>query len=201
MASVYKATYTKPGPQGTRIKKRSRLYTIEYTDAHGVRRKISSKTADKKAALFLSNELEKQAARGRVGALDPFEAGKKTPLAAHLEAYEAYHRQQETADRHRKQVLARLRSAFSAIRATFPSDVTVPRVEKYLGKLQAEGRGARTRNSHLSSLKAFFTWCVRTQRLEANPLSSIPWGAKTSARFFEALDRTLRHPFEDLEVG
>jgi integrase len=173
MASVYKATYTKPGPNGIRVKKRSKNYTIEYTDAHGVRRKVSSKTSDKKAATLLAALFERQAALGRVGALDPFAQGKATPLSKLLADYEDHHKQQGTAQRHRTQVLARLRGAFAASGASYSVDVTAANVEKHLGQLGKEGKGARTRNSHLASLKAFFNWCMQTKRLGENPAASL----------------------------
>lgn len=182
MASVYRSSFTKKGPNGERVKKRARTWTIEYLDAHGVRRKVSSKTRDKRAAELLAADLERQAALGRVGALDPFAEGKQTRLEEHLQAYEGHLRGQDASEHHRRQALSRLRAAFTSAGASYPPDVTPSGVTRFLAELRKKGRSARTRNSYLASLRAFFNWCVRTKRLGDNPTESLSLAREANDR-------------------
>lgn len=172
MASIYRASYTKAGPNGTRIKLICKNWTIEYTDAHGVRRKVRG-GADKKAAAQLAAQLEKDAALGRVGLVDPFRDSKATALEEHLSAYDSYQLHHGHAARHRRQVQSRLRLLFSTIPARYLPEITVAGVERLLAALQESGRNARTRNSYLASAKAFLEWCVTTERLPSNPLARL----------------------------
>jgi integrase len=53
------------------------------------------------------------------------------------------------------------------------SDVRPEAVEAFLASLDAEKTGATQRNSYLYSAKAFCRWCVRVDRLDADPLARL----------------------------
>ena len=46
-------------------------------------------------------------------------------------------------------------------------------VESWMVCKEAEGMGARTRNTHRAALMAFANWCVETYRLAVNPLAKL----------------------------
>ena len=53
------------------------------------------------------------------------------------------------------------------------SDLTLDAVERALASLRLEDRSARTVNHRRASALAFVNWCVKTGRLEANPIGRL----------------------------
>src|SRR5262245_51326242 len=115
VASIFKPTYTKPIPDGaqivqkagkpharfqrggktvlvpltedgSRLRLEGRKWWVEYRDAAGHLQRVAGFT-DRKATEQLAAELERNAARGQVGMVDPYAEHARRPLREHLEDF------------------------------------------------------------------------------------------------------------------
>ncbi len=129
-------THTENGP---RLVFRSRKYTIEYTDAKGVRRKRQA-YADRQASEQLAAELERKVARGAEGLADPHEEHARRPLTEHLEDFGRWLRAKGDCDAHVRQTLASARRAFEGAGAVFPRDLDLGKVASWLDDLRGLSR-------------------------------------------------------------
>src|SRR5579872_6085770 len=86
MASIFRPTYT---DKKTGKKRKLKRWYVKYRDADGIVRRVRGYT-DKEATKQLAARLERNAARGKEGMVDPFEAHHKRPLAEHVEDYRRY---------------------------------------------------------------------------------------------------------------
>src|SRR4051794_23725485 len=85
-----KGTRVPKGTPGARaVRERSAKWYAQFVDADGKRRRIPL-FVDKGASLQRLAELEREAARGRAGLVDPYARHRETPLAEHVAAYEAH---------------------------------------------------------------------------------------------------------------
>lgn len=149
---------------------------IDYKDAHGqrVRRVVAG---DKSVAAVMLADAMKAVEKMKAGVLmsDPRE-GKKA-FAHHMDAYLA---ELKRLGRDRayiysiKMHLIRAAEEQKWIRLT---DCTAQSVVARLQNLANEGLCPKTVNCHRADFSAFFGWCVKTGRLEANPCTHV---AKTT---------------------
>jgi integrase len=144
-------------------------YRIDYRDALGFRRTHPGGT-DYKSACQLAADLERDAARGKVGGVNPFKESLAKPLSEHLADLERYHVMRGTSARHLQQVISHCKSVFTAIKAHSFGDVTVAKIEGHFADLADEGLGPRTRNAYRAHLRSFFSWGKRTKRFPDHPL-------------------------------
>ena len=119
-------------------------------------------------------------------------AGK--PLAEHLADWRADLAARGCAPRYTKIAIAAVQRFAEATGARFLSDLGPDALTRHLTDLVAEGRSDRTRNSHLASIRAFCRWCVRMDRLAADPTRHVRAIREESRRVRRALsaDEVLR---------
>jgi integrase len=174
MASIFKPSYTKRGPDGEKVSRHSRCWWIEFRDGDGTVRRVKG-FPDRKATLAKAAELEKTAARGVVAGVDPFAAHDELPLARHLDDYDAYLAGQDAGAKWRKESRARIEKIVSELGATRLRDFDGARVAAFLEKKVQSGASARTRNVYRTSMSAFLTWARADGRLpkELDPLALV----------------------------
>jgi integrase len=156
-----------------RLFKRGDRWGIDYTDELGRRiRKVVA--ADKSVAQKYLADALSAVERIRAGVLraDPREA--KRPITKQFEAYA-----EELARKGRDNMYAytigrRLSLAAEALGWQRLLDCTPDSILRYLSSLAKRGLTPKTVNGHLADLSAFFAWCVRSTRLEANPCQAVP---------------------------
>jgi integrase len=215
MAAVFRQQYTKSGPDGDRVSKLTRKWYIEYVDANGVTQRVPG-YADKGATLQLAAQLERQAAQGKVGALDPFLEWRAQTVAGALADYRAYLKAKKNSTRWVKDSLSRLRRAFAATEVRVLGDLTAAggsrfgkRFQDYLQELLALGKSHRTRNVTLENVRAFLNWAKKAKRIERDldPLELIerldevdnqphPRRASTHEEVLRLTDAAQRRPLE-----
>jgi integrase len=194
LANAYRQTYR---CKKTGELKKTKSYRVEYRDADGFRRTCPG-GPDYKSAMQLGSDLEREAAKVKVGGVSSFRESLMRPLSEHLAEYDRYHVQRGTDDRHRQQVVSRCSKVFAAVRAVAFMDVTVAKVEMHLADLADAGIGPRTRNTYRASLRSFLTWGKKTKRFPENPLEGLEAVNETSdvrrerrALTVEEMDRLL----------
>jgi integrase len=165
MASVFK-------------RKGEKRWTIAYFDHEGNRRERASGTTDKRlaeriAAEWSDRELER--VRGLVDPVAERLASERTrPLSEHFDDYTAHLESLQRDTRHVEGTMRYLRKLADALEWGTLASIDAHNLTAYLSE-QAEkrGTGARTFNAAATAWRAFGRWCVRSNRLAANPLAGI----------------------------
>lgn len=146
----------------------------------GRRRERSTGTQDEREAERQRLNLEASLVRIRAGEVNAAELraaeANRRPLSQHLEEWRQELVQANRSHAHvtgRKRHLERFAKVAAARRISDVHPENVSRfVERFLG--QRPRPRARTVNAHLSSVRAFARWCVRTGRVVVDPLPFVP---------------------------
>src|SRR5687768_739510 len=88
MASIIKRKYRVTLPDGSTEVRTCKKWTIQYRDAAG-RIKRAKGYSDRGATKQLAATLEKAAARGEQGMIDPYKVHRARPIAEHVADYVA----------------------------------------------------------------------------------------------------------------
>src|SRR5688500_7481865 len=83
MASIYRRTYKVTTPRGETLTKECEVYTIQYYDAAGRKRRVRG-YKDLGATKQKAARLEKALARGAEGLIDEFRQTKASAFCEHL---------------------------------------------------------------------------------------------------------------------
>ena len=149
-------------------------YIAKYFDYTGKRRERSTRTTDHATALRILAKCVADTALRREGVIDPrsdrFQVEGRKPIAAQLDAYFLHC---QTAGLKVATIRAKqrqLQQIVTECSATRLSELTCDAVERFLASRKALGRGAQTVNDSLAMVMAFYNWCVKTGRADANPL-------------------------------
>src|SRR4051812_13302934 len=144
------------GTPGSRVvKERSRKWYGQYKDATGKRCRTPLCT-DKAAALQMLARLERDIAQGKQGLADPYKKHHKASISEHVDAYEAYLRNNaNVSTKHLYETIRRLRYILDNCQVARLTDIRSDAVEVALRKLAEsgakgrtkEGASARTRNT------------------------------------------------------
>jgi hypothetical protein len=151
----------KKTPGARKVKRRASKWYAQYLDADGKRRRVPLCT-DKVAARQMLADLERDVERKRVGVVDRFAEHRKAPIDTHLDDYQTHLRNKNTSAKHLSETLRRLRAVLNSCGVRGLNDLRPENVERFLAGLAEEGTSARTRNTYLSSVKAFSHWCLHT---------------------------------------
>ena len=173
-------------------------WIIQFFDAEGRRRERSSRTTDFRAAERIAAKLGADVALRRDGVVDArqdrFALENRKPLATHVSEYLDHCRHVALARQSVAERAMHLTWLLAQTGATRLSDLNLDAVERALASLGLAGRSARTVNHRRSSVLAFANWCVKTGRLEANPVARL-------SRLDENRDRRrIRRPLTDDEL-
>lgn len=170
-----------------------------WYDWDGRRKVKSTRTTDRLAAERILAKWVGDAALRREGVIDPTQdrhlnAGRRL-LTEHTGEYLAQLRRAGLNGDHidmKRHHLERFTEVTGAARLM---DLTPDAVERYLAEIKATGRSARTVNFARQQLVAFVSWCVRTGRVAANALKTIPKQDETTDR------RRVRRPLTEAELA
>lgn len=165
MASIFK----RKGDKG---------WSIAWFDHEGKRREKASGTSDKRLAERVAAEWGNRVIERQQGLVDPvaerLASERARPLSAHFDDYTAHLETMQRGERHVDGTLGYLRKLADALGWESLASIDAHALAVYLSE-QAErrGTGARTFNAAAAAWRAFGRWCVRSNRLAANPLASI----------------------------
>jgi integrase len=158
-------------PGARKVKKRTAKWYGQYVDADGDRQRVPLCT-DKVAARQMLAELERKAEHRKAGLVDRFAEHRKAPIDAHLADYETHLRNKGVSAKHLSETMRRLRAVVEHCGIRSLADLRPEGVEGFLEALGA-GASARTRNTYLSSTRAFSRWCLRSRRVGEDALASL----------------------------
>lgn len=168
------------------VYKRDGRYGIDYVDGRGVRvRKMVA--SDKSVAQKMLGDAIEAAEKSRAGlrSSDPREG--KRPLADHLREYLNELHRLGRAAMYRYNIQKHIEYAAKTQRWVRLGDCSSAGISAHLRALAAADRKPKTVNAHLADLSAFFAWCVRTARLEANPCQTVQKSAVRADKTRRAL--------------
>jgi integrase len=159
-------------PGARKVKKRAAKWYGQYLDADGKRQRVPL-SSDRLAALQMLADLERDTERKKVGVVDRFAEHRKAPIDTHVDDYETHLRNKGVSGKHLSETLRRLRAVLSHCGVRGLADICPEGVERFLAGLAEEGTSARTRNTYLSSAKAFSRWCLKTRRVGEDVLACL----------------------------
>ena len=173
-------------------------YIIQWFDHTGRRRERSSRTTDKRTAERIASKLEADVALWRDGVVDPrqdrFSKEDRRPLIEHVHEYTCHCEHVGMAKKTIHMKRAHLNDLLGHSGANRLSELDPNVVERHLSGLKDLNKSARTVNQNRADAVAFMNWCVKTGRVDSNPLSVIP-------KLDEQKDRRrIRRPLTDEEL-
>lgn len=203
MGSIYKHTYTTPGPDGTRVRKETRKWYIEFVDENGVRRREPG-FKDRRSTEQLLATRERDVEMIRSGLLTPSVHLARIPLTDHLGAYLDHLRAQNDTESHARLVESRCKKVLEGCKFVRWSELEKHALEVFLSSLRRTPRGTKekpkpgfsiqTTNHYLQQFRSFVTWLA--ERMKA----SDPFAGMKPLN--EALDRRhLRRSLTEQEFG
>lgn len=170
---------SKPG-----VYQRGRVWWIRYTDHRGKQIRKSGSTDQSVAIKLLGDALEAvEKMRGGMVTADP--AQTRRPITEHVTDYVANLGRLGRDEKYRSNMETRIGMAITAQSWSRLSNCTPASVTAYLADLATKewtptnaktarkGRSPKTVNDHRADLSAFFGWCVKQGRMEANPCGLI----------------------------
>ncbi len=175
MARVYRESYSRDGR-----KWKSPKWYVQVVDADGIRRKHAGFT-DKAATLQLAAQLERDAARKKVGLIDKFAEQRTRPLAAHIDQWRASLIDKGGTIQHANLQRSHAKRLFHGCRFLLWSDIVPSKAVAWLADLRRDredrrGVSIQTSNHYLAAVKAFCRWMVRDGRAPDNPLAHLEGG-------------------------
>ncbi|GDX99994.1 hypothetical protein LBMAG48_23980 [Phycisphaerae bacterium] len=174
-------------------------WIASYWDHKAKRREHSTRTTDRASAERILNKLVAEVALRRDLVIDPaqdrFAVEGRKPLAEHTAAYIAHCERAGHDDHHVAQKKSQLAAMMVGSKATRLAELTADALELHLLELEDRGLSARSVNFARQIAVAFYSWCVRTGRAQANPLAIVP-------KLDESRDRRrVRRPLTDDELA
>jgi len=186
--------------QGTLFKRNGHgPWITSWYDHSGKRKERSARTTDKAAAERILNKRVADAALRRDGVIDArkdgFAVQGRKPLTGHIADYIAHCRHTGQAPRHVDQKETHLARLLDVTGVSRLGDLSADAMERYMRHLIDGGMSARTANFARQIAVAFASWCVKTARLESNPLKVVP-------KLDDQRDRRrVRRPLADDELA
>lgn len=149
-------------------------WIIQFFDHSGRRREKSSRTTDKRAADRIAAQIESGTALRREGVIDPradrYAVENTRGLQEHVDAYVKHLENGRRSPLTIRDARAHLKWITANTGATRLSDLTLDAIERVTSLMQSAGRSARTVNARGGAVVAFLNWCVKSGRIDANPL-------------------------------
>ena len=174
---VFQPSYTVTRPDGTKERRKSKTFWIQYRDGQGIKRRepIGEEKALADNALDAANM---RAIKDRAGL--PTQNAAALPVSELLQAYLDAQAPSVCAD-HLESLKHRLEAVAIKTRAVTVRDLTPEKVEAFLTEF-ADGvkkgdkvikPSARTVNTYLQAVRGMLTWAVKRRKLTHNPLDCI----------------------------
>jgi integrase len=153
-------------------------WIIAWFDHQGTRCEKSSGTTDKRLAERIAGQWENREVERMQGLVDPIAeklaSQRSLPLAQHFDDYREHLESLQRDSRHIDGTLAYLRKVAQALDWRTLASIDAHALMSHLSdQAEKRGTGARTFNAAATAWRAFGRWCVRSNRLSANPLACI----------------------------
>ena len=165
-----------------RIVIEARTFTAKYRTRAGVV-EVATGCRNEDAARRVLGELERRAELVKAGVLSTAEDAiadhQPTPLEVHFAAYRAHQQAKGLNPVRIKNTAARLRRLADECRFARLTDLNAERLELWLAAQAVANMSAGNRNEFRQELVGFANWCVRHDRLAANPFAKV---AKADAK-------------------
>ncbi len=168
MASIFQPVYVKKLADGRRVRRKSKVWRIEYFDP-GLGRRVRKKGfRDKMATDILAADLERRAERRVVGAVDEFEEARATPLEQHFSDYQVHLANSGVSQKHLAETSRRIKELISHSKVVRLHEIRPAHCDGALKAIRTRGAGPRTLNTYGASWRAFIRWAIRSRRLSAD---------------------------------
>ncbi|MEK6677463.1 MAG: tyrosine-type recombinase/integrase, partial [Planctomycetota bacterium] len=170
------AVTTKGKHAGKRILVEARYWAVEFVNEAGhVHRRKGF--ADKRATEELAGQIQRSIDRKQAGIIDQesidLTAQLRSDIDRHVEAYRTHLKAADVSEGHLYQTTHRLRRTLSACGFAKLADIQADSIQQWCNLKTSEGMGARTRNLHVGSLRAFVRWCIADRRMASDPLVTL----------------------------
>ncbi len=119
--------------------KPSKCWYFKCRDQHGIVRRVKG-FADLRATEQLAAEMERKAARQRVGLIDAAEEHARRPLTEHLQDYAAHLRSKGNCPEHNQATTAKVSAILAGCGFVFPVDLDAGKVSAWLADRRRPGR-------------------------------------------------------------
>jgi hypothetical protein len=156
----------------------AKTYTAKYRDGEGIIREIPTGCRDAVAARKVLSDLEKRAENVKSGIRTSGEDAvidhQTIPVSEHFTAFQAYrtakgnNRCRIDDDEHRFERIV------TACKFSQLSDLRGEALASWLSNQATAGMSAGTRNEYRKVMVGFGNWCVKNDRLLANPFANVP---------------------------
>ena len=129
---------------------------------------------DKELTESLAVRLQTRVAMEKEGRVDPYEEHHSRPLSEHLADFKADLAAREVEADSVRRVPDQAQKVIDACNFKRIADISVSRVQAYLGDLRQAGLSAETCNHYRQSTKQFCRWLVKDRRTSEDRLPFIP---------------------------
>ena len=125
----------------TKYLRPSKCWYFKYRDDAGILKRVKGYT-DLKATEQLAAELERKAARTRVGIIDPSDTHLRRPLAEHLTDYAGHLEAKGGTPKHARETVKRCAALFAGCGFVFPLDADAGKAAEWLAARRRDGAPA-----------------------------------------------------------
>jgi site-specific recombinase XerD len=167
MSTIFKRSYWATD-NGKRVKRKTKVYYIKYTDADGKRLRIKGFRSMEKTRT-LAAQLEGKAADGP----DPFARHRNTPLSKHLQDFKDYMQVQSLGSDYISNTISTIQRMLDGCEIQLFSDIDPTKVEKWLEDRRGPRFGLRSFNSYVKAFKCFLNWMMEKRGAQSNPMKCV----------------------------
>ncbi len=154
-----------------------RIWYASYVDETGRSVNKSTRTTNANAALRIRNQWQAEAALRREGVIDPTldAIGKEAArsIESHLVDYKNKLKADSRKTRYIRETMAYIRKIAADCSFTSADSIKADLVSRFVNRLQADNKSARTIQANLTAIKGFTRWLANNHKLHRDPLSSI----------------------------
>jgi integrase len=163
------------------LEKRKNKWVIYDRDGRGKKARIATAYSDRQASRQKLARYEKAKAHGAEGLIDPFEQHKNRPIGEHLTDYVADLKAKRRDDKYVENCQNRVERLIADCGWKILGDMTADGfcrwretpIERKEAKSHGGRIGSRTANQYLEAVRAFCNWCVKRNRMAANPMFAV----------------------------
>ena len=184
MGSLYKRKQVVVDKRtGEKTTREGKKWWGKYVDENGFTKRVPLSNNERAAKKLLADR-EARAELSRAGLDDPFEWARLRAIEDHVAEFRRHLESKENTAKHVELTVARLNAVFDGCGVRLLGNLDADKVSNWLQEqrdnVDSKKRfGVTTSNHHLTAVKSFGNWLVRSQRLERNPFVHLaPLNAK-----------------------
>jgi len=172
MARIFRHEYTTKGPDGSRTKRKTRKWYIEFQGPDGKRKRVAG-FVDKASTLQRAAKLERAAERDQADLTDRFEPHRKRSLLEHIDDWRAALIAKGTTTKHADLLKARTIRLCNDAGFRYWTDLSADRTQRHLADMKEKDTSLQTVNFYLQAIKQLCRWMVADGRAPDNPLAHV----------------------------